>query len=52
MYSYMAHDGGSLAMDTSLVPADVVAAVEAKTAAIMSGDFTVTVNDEPPVSDK
>lgn len=52
IYSYMAQGGGSLAMDSSLVSAEVVAAVEAKTAAIMSGDFTVMVNDEAPVSDK
>ncbi|OUS06786.1 BMP family ABC transporter substrate-binding protein [Rhodobacterales bacterium 52_120_T64] len=50
-YSYMAHGGGSLAMDISLVPADVVAVVQAKEAAIMDGSFTVTVNDEAPVSD-
>jgi basic membrane protein A len=51
-YSYMAHGGGSLAMDESLVPADIVAAVRAKEAAIMDGSFTVTINDEAPVSDK
>jgi len=50
-YSFMAHGGGSLAMDTSLVPADVVAIVQAKEAAIMDGSFTVTINDEAPVSD-
>ena len=50
-YSYMAHGGSSLAMDETLVPADVVAAVQAKEAAIMDGSFTVTVNDEAPVSD-
>ena len=50
-YSYMAHGGGSLAMDISLVPADVVAVVQAKEAAIMDGSFTVTINDEAPVSD-
>lgn len=50
-YSYMAHGGGSLAMDTSLVPADVVAVVQAKEAAILDGSFTVTINDEAPVSD-
>jgi basic membrane lipoprotein Med (substrate-binding protein (PBP1-ABC) superfamily) len=51
-YSYMAHGGGSLAMDVSLVPADIVAAVNAKSAAIMDGSFVVTINDEEPVSDK
>jgi hypothetical protein len=39
-------------MDESLVSADVVAAVSAKTAAIMDGSFVVVVNDEEPVSDK
>ena len=51
-YSYMAHGGGSLAMDEALVSADVAAAVAAKSAAIMDGSFVVTVNDEEPVSDK
>ena len=51
-YSYMAHGGGSLVMDEALVSADVVAAVAAKSAAIMDGSFVVTVNDEEPVSDK
>jgi basic membrane protein A and related proteins len=51
VYSFMEYGGGSLAMDTSLVPADVVAAVNAKSEAITSGAFTVTINDEAPVSD-
>ncbi len=51
-YSFMAQGGGSLAMDETLVPADIVAAVAAKTAAIMDGSFVVTINDEAPVSDK
>ena len=51
-YSFMAHGGGSLAMDASLVSADVAAAVAAKSAAIMDGSFVVTINDEAPVSDK
>ena len=50
-YSFMAHGGGSLAMDESLVSADVVAAVAAKSAAIMDGSFVVNINDEAPVSD-
>ena len=50
-YSFMEHGGGSLAMDTSLIPAEIVAAVKAKEAAIMDGSFTVVVNDEAPVSD-
>ncbi len=51
-YSYMAYGGGSLVMDEALVSADVVAAVAAKSAAILDGSFVVTVNDEEPVSDK
>lgn len=50
-YSFMAHGGGSLAMDAALVSADVVAAVDAKRAAIMDGSFVVTINDEEPKSD-
>ncbi len=50
-YSYMQYGGSSLAMDESLVPADVVAAVKAKEAAILDGSFVVPVNDEEPVSD-
>ena len=50
-YSFMAHGGGSLALDESLVPADVVAKVKAKEAAIKSGEFTVKINDKAPVSD-
>ncbi len=50
-YSFMAKGGGSLAMDPSLVSADVVAAVNARSAEIMDGSFTVKINDEAPVSD-
>ncbi len=50
-YSYMAHKGGSLTIDKTLVPADVVSAIEAKEAAICNGSFVVTINDETPVSD-
>ncbi len=50
-YSFMAHGGGSLAMDEALVSADVAAAVHAKSAAIKDGSFVVTINDEAPVSD-
>ncbi len=49
-FSYMAHGGGSLALDETLVPADTVAAIKAKEAAILDGSFVVTVNDEAPVS--
>ncbi len=50
-YSFMAPGGGSLALDETLVPADVVAKVKAKEAAIKSGEYTVKINDEAPVSD-
>ena len=50
-YSFMAYGGGSLVVDESLVPAEVVAAVRAKEAEIMEGLFRVNVNDERPVSD-
>ena len=36
-YSFMAHGGGSLVLDESLVPADIVSLVKAKEAAIMDG---------------
>lgn len=52
IYSYMEHGGGSIVADEALVPAEVLEAVKAKEAAILSGEFTVTVNDEAPVSDK
>ncbi len=52
VYSYMEHGGGSIVADEALVPADVLEAVKAKEAAILSGEFTVTVNDDAPVSDK
>ena len=51
-YSFMAHGGGSVVVDAALVPADVVAKVAAVEADIKSGKFTVTVNDDAPVSDK
>lgn len=50
-YSYMAHGGGSLVVDETLVSADTLAAIKAKEAAIMDGSFTVEVNDTEPVSD-
>lgn len=50
-YSFIAHGGGSLVMDESLIPADIVAAVQAKEAAIKDGSVSITVNDEAPVSD-
>ncbi len=51
-YSYMAHGGGSIVADAALVPAEVLDAVKAREAEILSGAFTVTVNDDAPVSDK
>ena len=51
-YSFMAHGGGSVVVDAALVPADVVAKVASVEADIKSGAFTVTVNDDAPVSDK
>jgi len=50
-YSFMAHNGSSLAIDKNLVPTNVVAAIAAKEAAIRNGSFVVTINDETPVSD-
>jgi len=51
-YSYMKYGGGSLVMDSSLVPGDVVARVLERQAEILSGKYVVVVNDERPVSDK
>ena len=50
-YSFMAYGGGSLVLDESLVPAEVVAKVKEREAEIMDGLFRVNVNDERPVSD-
>ncbi len=51
-YSFMEYGGGSLVMDTSLIAPETVELVNAKTAAILDGSFTVTINDEEPVSDE
>jgi basic membrane lipoprotein Med (substrate-binding protein (PBP1-ABC) superfamily) len=51
-YSFMAEGGGSVVVDAALVPADVVAKVAAVEADIKSGKFTVTINNDAPVSDK
>ncbi|MCF6343181.1 MAG: BMP family protein, partial [Devosiaceae bacterium] len=48
IYSYMAHSGGSLTMDETMIPAEIVSMVKAKQAAIMDGSFVVNVNDEEP----
>jgi basic membrane lipoprotein Med (substrate-binding protein (PBP1-ABC) superfamily) len=50
-YSFMAHGGGSLAMDESLVPAEVAAQVRETEAEILAGMFRVNVNDAEPTSD-
>ncbi len=50
-YSFMEYGGGSLIMDESLIPADIVALVKAKQAAILDGSYVVVINDEAPVSD-
>jgi basic membrane lipoprotein Med (substrate-binding protein (PBP1-ABC) superfamily) len=49
-FSFMAFGGASLAMDPALVPAEVVAEVEAVKADILAGLFRVNVNDAEPVS--
>jgi basic membrane lipoprotein Med (substrate-binding protein (PBP1-ABC) superfamily) len=51
-YSFMAHGGGSLVIDEALIPADVAAMVEAKSAEITGGMFRVDVNDTEPKSDR
>lgn len=50
-YSFMSYGGGSLVMDESLIPDDVVEAVKAQEAEIRDGLFRVNVNDARPVSD-
>ena len=50
-YSFMAYGGGSLVLDSALVPADVVELVTAREAEINDGLFRVNVNDARPVSD-
>ena len=49
-YSFMKFGGGSMVLDESLVPADVVSAVKAKEAQILDGSFRVSVNDDAPAS--
>ena len=51
-YSFMAYGGGSLVMDSTLVPANVLARVKAREAELQDGLFRVNVNDARPVSDK
>ena len=51
-YSFMGRGGGTVVVDAAQVSADVVAKVAAVETDIKSGKFTVTVNDDAPVSDK
>ena len=51
-YSFMAYGGGSLVVDETLVPAEVIAKVKETENEILNGMFRVNVNDAPPVSDK
>jgi len=48
----MAYGGAALAVDPALVPAGVIAEVEAVKADILAGLFRVNVNDAEPVSDR
>ena len=50
-YSFMGYGGGSLVVDESLVPADVLAKVREREQEIRDGLFRVNVNDTAPVSD-
>ena len=50
-YSFMSYGGGSMILDESLVPSDVVKMVKAKEADILDGLFRVNVNDARPQSD-
>ncbi len=49
-FSYMAHNGGSLVFDAELVSPEMAAKVTAKQAEILSGVFTVEVDDNEPKS--
>ena len=48
--SYMAPGGGTVVLDSSLLPEGTVAEVDTKQAEILDGSFTVKVNDEEPKS--
>ena len=50
-YSFMGYGGGSMVVDESLVPADVLAKVREREQEIRDGFFRVNVNDARPVSD-
>ena len=47
-YSSMSHGGNDIVFDATMVPADAVAAMEAKRTAIKSGSFKVPVEDAKP----
>ena len=47
-YSFMSHGGNDIVFDATMVPADAVAAMEAKRTAIKSGSFKVPVEDAKP----
>ena len=47
----MSYGGGSMILDESLVPGDIVKAVRVKEAEILDGLFRVNVNDARPQSD-
>jgi len=47
----MAYGGGSMVLDESLVPSDIVSRVKAKEQEILDGLFRVNVNDARPQSD-
>ena len=48
--SYMKPGGGTVVLDSALLPEGTVAEVDAKQAEILDGSFTVKVNDEEPKS--
>ena len=50
-YSFMGYGGGSMVVDESLVPAEVLARVREREQEIRDGLFRVNVNDTAPVSD-
>ena len=50
-YSFMGFGGGSMDVDESLVPADVLSKVQEREGEIRDGLFRVNVNDAAPVSD-
>jgi basic membrane lipoprotein Med (substrate-binding protein (PBP1-ABC) superfamily) len=47
-YSFMKHGGNDILYDATMVPAEAVAAMEEKRAAIKAGTFEVAINDSEP----